>query len=70
MKRRDLLARIGDAAKTAEVEWVMVREGANHEVWRCGGQRVVVPRHREINEYTAESILRDLAVVFGEGWWR
>ena len=70
MKRRDLLARIRDAATGAEIEWVMIRQGANHEVWSCGGQRVTVPRHREINEYTAESILRDLAVVFGEGWWR
>lgn len=70
MRRRDLLKRIADAAKQAEVEWTKVREGANHEVWSCGHQQVAIPRHREINEYTAEAVLKDLDAIFGEGWWR
>ena len=26
--------------------------------------------YRDINEYTAEAILKDLEGEFGEGWWR
>jgi len=28
------------------------------------------PRHREINEITAGSILKQLDAVLGEGWWK
>lgn len=70
MKRRDLLKRIAEAAKQSEVEWTMLREGSNHEVWSCGDRQVTIPRHREISEYTAEGILKDLGAVLGEEWWR
>ncbi len=37
-----------------------IREGGNHEFWQSrGGYRFSVPRHGEINEYTAQSILQD-----------
>ena len=70
MKRRDLLDRIAAESKQAQVEWVKVRQGAKHEIWSCGGQQVTVPRHREVNQFTAEGIFRDLSIILGEGWWR
>jgi mRNA interferase HicA len=45
------LAAIGDLE--------LVREGANHTIFRVKGSTVSVPRHREINEITARAIIRD-----------
>jgi mRNA interferase HicA len=46
-----------------------VRQGGQHEVWRCGETLVVIPRHREINELTAGSIRRHLEAELGKAWW-
>jgi len=48
----------------------LVREGGEHSVYQCGRQRSTVPRHTEINELTAQGILRQLESEFGSGWWR
>ena len=53
MKRRDLEKKLRDLG------WQMARHGARHDVWVRGERELVVPRHVEINEYTAKSILRD-----------
>ena len=45
-------------AASADLALDLVRQGANHEIWRIGGERIVIPRHREVNEHTAEGILR------------
>lgn len=58
MKRRDLIKRINEMAKQDNVEWGLLRQGSNHEVWSYGGFRVVIPRHNEINELTAAGILQ------------
>jgi predicted RNase H-like HicB family nuclease len=47
-------------------EFALVREGGSHSIFRCGSQRVVVPRHREINEQTARGIMKDLDGERGE----
>jgi hypothetical protein len=70
MKRRDLLRKISKAAKAADVIWVLVDEGSEHSIYQVGSQRVSVPRHREVNEYTAEGILKDTEDELGRGWWR
>jgi mRNA interferase HicA len=70
MRRTELLRKIRRAAQAANIDWSMVRQGANHEVWRCGGQQVSIPRHREINEVTARGIMKDLEGELGERWWR
>lgn len=45
-------------AKAGETDLEFVREGANHEVWTIGDERLVIPRHREINEHTAKASSR------------
>jgi mRNA interferase HicA len=70
MKRRELLRRLADAAGEAGLAWELVRQGSSHELWRCGGALVTVPRHREINDLTALGICRALETELGEGWWR
>ena len=37
--------------------WWKYGEGAKHEKWTNGEQKTTVPRHREINEYTAKGII-------------
>lgn len=55
MKRRDLLERHGCAFK---------REGAEHSIWENSstGQISAIPRHREILEFTAARICKQLGV--------
>ena len=70
MKRRDLIRRVGEAARAADRSWVLIREGAEHEVWGLNAKLVTIPRHREINEVTARAIFEALESELGEGWWR
>jgi hypothetical protein len=70
MKRRALIQRIRTAAAANGVSCLLIRQGSRHEFWDVGGIRLSMPRHRVINEWTAEAIMRDLESVFGEGWWR
>lgn len=60
---------IRDAAAEAGVEWTL-RDRGSHEVWSCGGVRVPVPRHRELNDLTVEGTFKRLEKVLGRGWWR
>lgn len=62
MKRRDLIKQLAKGAKARQVSFVLVREGANHTVYSFGGQNVIIPRHSEINERTALSILREVGI--------
>ncbi|HEV8241857.1 MAG TPA: type II toxin-antitoxin system HicA family toxin [Thermoanaerobaculia bacterium] len=58
MKRRDLLRHLERHGCE------LLREGANHTVYVNRGLRkaTVVPRHREINEFLAAKICKDLEV--------
>ena len=58
VKKRDLMKRLRAIAESADVELDLVREGGNHEIWTLAGERLVIPRHREVNERTAEGIIR------------
>ncbi|MBM4395114.1 MAG: type II toxin-antitoxin system HicA family toxin [Deltaproteobacteria bacterium] len=53
MRRRDLERRL------RELGWQFARHGDRHDVWAKGEREIVVPRHAEINEYTARAILRE-----------
>lgn len=53
MKRRDLIKKLEAAGYKVD------RDDGNHTVYeKDGGRPVQVPRHREINENTAKSILK------------
>jgi predicted RNA binding protein YcfA (HicA-like mRNA interferase family) len=59
MKRRDLIRHLeAHGCK-------FLREGSNHTVYvnRVAQTTSVVPRHREINEFLARKICRDLQVA-------
>jgi mRNA interferase HicA len=53
MKRRELEQRL------EQLGWRLSRHGGRHDVWRRGERELAVPRHREINEYTARAILKE-----------
>lgn len=58
MKRRDLIRHL------EEQGCELLREGANHSVYvnRAAKKTSTVPRHREINDFLARKICRDLEV--------
>lgn len=70
MKRRDLLKKISDAAKAGDLIFASIRNKGDHEVFTLDGQRVIVPRHTEINEVTAREILKSLEDKLGKDWWK
>jgi mRNA interferase HicA len=59
VKRRDLIRELGRMAARAGMPFVLVRHGADHDQYRLGRMLIPVPRHREVNERTAQGILRD-----------
>jgi mRNA interferase HicA len=38
--------------------WSFERHGHKHDIWTNGKYEIAVPRHKEINEYTANAILK------------
>ena len=58
MKRRDFIRHL----EARGCEWL--REGGNHTVYvnRAAQKTSAVPRHREINDFLARKICRDLQV--------
>ncbi|PKM86683.1 MAG: toxin-antitoxin system, toxin component, HicA family protein [Firmicutes bacterium HGW-Firmicutes-12] len=52
MKRRDLIK------KLTQNGWWLDRHGADHDIYTNGNKSQPIPRHNEINEITANSILR------------
>lgn len=58
MKKKDLLKRLNKTAADADVVFEFVRQGGSHEIWQIGAQRLIIPRHSEINERTAAGILK------------
>jgi hypothetical protein len=52
MKRIQLEKRFRDLG------WSFERDGSKHDIWTNDMYEIAVPRHKEINEYTANSILK------------
>lgn len=52
------MRRLRAIARDGNVGLDLVRQGSGHEIWTIGTERLVIPRHREVNEHTAEGILR------------
>ena len=52
MKQRDLIKKLEAAG------FVFERHGGNHDVYKRGNEEEQIPRHRELNEQLAKSIMR------------
>ncbi|MGH9041123.1 MAG: type II toxin-antitoxin system HicA family toxin [Acidimicrobiia bacterium] len=58
MKRAELIKRLNRIAKAKGLALEPVRDTGPHEIFRLGSLTIPVARHREINEYTAQGILK------------
>lgn len=70
MKRRDVVRTIAAAARTQDLDFIIVREGANHTVYSLDGLMIPVPRHRELDDRLARVIFGECEPKLGKGWWR
>jgi len=52
MKRRDLIRLMLKSG------WTLMRQGGSHEVWTDGVNTEMIPRHREIDERLARTIIK------------
>jgi len=52
MKRKDLIKRLEQNG------WYLKRNGGNHDIYTNGKSSEPIPRHSEINEMLAKSIIR------------
>jgi predicted RNA binding protein YcfA (HicA-like mRNA interferase family) len=43
--------------------WIFEREGGNHAIWSKSGVSLPMPRHKEIKENTAKSIMKQARSV-------
>lgn len=55
MKKRELVKRL------RELGFTLRRRGGGHDIWGDGRKSCTVPRHREIKDTLAKSILREAA---------
>jgi len=53
MKQRELEIRL------QKLGWKLNRHGRRHDIWTNGEYEIAVPRHDEINDYTAKAILKE-----------
>ena len=72
MRRRDLLRQIGTrAAELGKTfEQIATSGRGSHEKWRVGVVQVAIPRHREINDLTAQQIIKATEAELGVDWWK
>jgi len=59
MKHRDLIRALRQIARDHGLE-LIEDGGGDHEKWRAGPIPIAVPRHRDINELTAKTIIQRL----------
>lgn len=52
LKRRDLIKKLENAG------FIFKEHGGNHDTYKRGSDTEQVPRHKEINEITARSIIK------------
>jgi hypothetical protein len=57
MKKRDLMLKLQEIAKANQLDFYE-DGGAKHEKWLLGGAPLAIPRHKEVDEYTARRIIK------------
>jgi len=60
VKRRILLKSLARLARDVGVVFRLERSTGPHDVYRWGHHMISIPRHREVNELLARSILREV----------
>lgn len=55
--RRKLLVWLHQQAQQHNADFVLLRQGANHEIYSLNGARIPIPRHRDIDNMLAKAIM-------------
>ncbi|OZG62291.1 YcfA-like family protein [Bifidobacterium lemurum] len=69
-KRKTLIRALRRAARARGMEFILARQGANHEVYKLGGLMIPIPRHTEIDDRLADRICDEAEAKLGKGWKR
>lgn len=64
MKRAELLHQIQSRAAEHGKDCHLHRQG-KHEIWKVNDTSIPIPRHREVNDYTAKQILKQVDEALG-----
>ena len=70
VKTREVVRKIAQEARRQGIEWVMVREGANHTIYSLDGLMIPIVRHRETDDRLARKVFEECEPKLGKGWWR
>ena len=65
VRRTDLIKQLKRIAKANNVSFDLAEGGSHTKVW-INGQMITIPRHNEINEFTARGILSDATAAAKE----
>lgn len=60
------MKRLASIAQDNDADWGILRDRGNHEIWAMNGERIIIPRHAEIQEGTAATILKAARNAAGE----
>jgi hypothetical protein len=63
MKRSELLRMLAEIATAKGLALVLVRNGANHDIYEVGRYHFPVARHNEIPELTARGTIRKVEAL-------
>ena len=69
-KRKALIRALRKAARSQGMEFFLLRQGGNHEVYSLNGLMIPIPRHTEIDERLASHICDEAETQLGKGWKR
>jgi len=70
MNRKRLLKRIRARARELGLPRGDITHAGSHDKVTVGNSFVIIPRHKEIAEMTAEGIMKSLEPTLGKDWWR
>jgi hypothetical protein len=69
MKRAALIREMRRGAERRGRRFELLRHGAEHDLYRCGGVTIALPRHREIRDRLADALRAMLEPELGDRWW-
>jgi hypothetical protein len=69
MKRKVLIALIKKRVRELQLQNVVFSEGSKHSQISIDKKKISIPRHREIDENLARSIMKQLESELGDRWW-
>jgi len=66
MKKRELIRQLREIARSGGLDFFFVG-GTKHEKWILGQLTLVIPRHNDLKEMTAQSILKSAVTEAAKG---